>query len=128
ANVGAGGNVVTVSFTSPAVYPDIRVAEYSGIDGSNPLDVSATGSGSGTLSASAAVTTTNANDLIVGANLVLTTTTAAGSGFTSRVLPNPASATLGHRGAPPPGISSPRPPPPPAPPWTMQPAASRRHP
>ena len=35
----AGGNVLTVKFTSAAAYPDIRILEYSGIDPANPLDV-----------------------------------------------------------------------------------------
>src|SRR5262249_14231155 len=128
ANVAAGPNSVTVTFTSAAVYPDVRVAEYSGIDTSNPLDVSATGSGNGTLSASAAVTTTNANDLIVGANLVLTTTTAAGAGFTSRVISNPDSDILEDRVVPATGGYSATAPLFPGAPWIMQLAAFRRHP
>jgi hypothetical protein len=34
----AGGNVVTVKFTSAANYPDIRLLEYSGVDPAKPLD------------------------------------------------------------------------------------------
>ncbi|HEX4387014.1 MAG TPA: fibronectin type III domain-containing protein [Steroidobacteraceae bacterium] len=128
ANVAAGSNSVTISFTSAAAYPDVRVAEYSGIATSNALDVTATGSGNGTLSASAAVSTTNANDLIVGANLVLTTTTAAGAGFTNRVITNPDSDILEDRVVTATGSYSATAPLIPGSPWIMQLAAFRRHP
>jgi hypothetical protein len=35
----AGGNTVTVQFDAPAIYVDMRIAEYSGIDVANPVDV-----------------------------------------------------------------------------------------
>ena len=57
-------------FNTAAKYPDLRIAEYSGIDPTNPVDVVAAAQGTGTLSNSGSVTTTNANDLLVGANLV----------------------------------------------------------
>jgi len=31
-----GGNAVTVTFTAPATYPDVRILEYSGVDQNNP--------------------------------------------------------------------------------------------
>ena len=43
----APNNVVTVQFSSPVPYPDVRVAEYSGLDTANPLDTSASAGGSG---------------------------------------------------------------------------------
>ena len=86
AAAAAGANVVTVTFSTAAVYPDIRILEYSGADPSNPVDVTAAGSGTSSTSASASATTTNATDLIFGANIVATTTTSPGSGFTKRLL------------------------------------------
>ena len=85
----AAGNAVTVTFSIAAKYPDIRIAEYSGLDPVNPVDVTAAASGNSATSSSGAATTTNANDLLVGANLVQTTTTGAGSGFTSRLITQP---------------------------------------
>ncbi len=85
----AGSNTVTVNFSVAAAFPDIRILEYSGIDTTNPLDVSAAASGNSATSTSAAVTTTNANDLIVGANMVSTLTSGPGAGFTSRVITSP---------------------------------------
>jgi hypothetical protein len=35
----SGTNAVTVNFSAPAAYPDIRVLEYSGVDPLNPVDV-----------------------------------------------------------------------------------------
>jgi fibronectin type 3 domain-containing protein len=85
----AGGNVVTVTFSTVAKNPDIRILEYKGADPNNPVDVSAAASGSSALSSSGSVTTTNARDLLFGANLVQTETSGPGSGFTSRILTSP---------------------------------------
>jgi hypothetical protein len=78
-----------VTFDATAQNPDVRVAEYRGINPSNPVDVTAAASGNSSLSDSGSVTTTNAHDLLVGANLVLSGTTGAGPGFTSRVITHP---------------------------------------
>jgi RHS repeat-associated protein len=90
-NVAAavGGNTVIVNFSQAAQFPDIRILEYGGIDTTSPVDVTAGASGTGTTSDSGAATTGNANDLIFGANTVTSTTTAAGTGFTSRVITSP---------------------------------------
>ncbi len=85
----AGYNKVTVTFGSSADYADIRIAEYSGIDTSNPLDATAQASGNGELSDSGWLTTTANNDLLVAANLVQTATVAAGSGYTNRIITSP---------------------------------------
>ncbi|PYX11846.1 MAG: hypothetical protein DMG84_23065 [Acidobacteria bacterium] len=89
AGAAAGVNSVTVTFAPAANFPDIRIAEYSGLDPVNPLDVAAGALGSAATSSSGAVTTTNANDLLVGANLVQTLTTGPGSGYTNRVITSP---------------------------------------
>jgi hypothetical protein len=78
-----------VTFASPAWSADIRILEYSGVDPVNPVDVTAASSGNSTSTSSGSVTTTNANDLLFGANLVQTTTTGPGSGFTRRLLTSP---------------------------------------
>jgi IPT/TIG domain len=80
----AGANTVTVTFSAAARHPDIRIAEYSGIDTANPLDTSAGAQGNTATSDSGPAATTNANDLLVGGNTVQSTTTAPGTGFTSR--------------------------------------------
>jgi hypothetical protein len=82
----AGANTVTVTFSTAAIYPDIRILEYGGLDPANPVDVAAASSGNSATSSSGSVNTTNANDLIFGANLVQTGTTGPGSGFTKRLL------------------------------------------
>ena len=76
----ANSNTVTVQFNVPAIYPDIRILEYSGLDTVNPVDVTAAATGTNASSNSGAVTTTNANDLIFGANLVQTQHQRAGYG------------------------------------------------
>ena len=82
-------NVVTVRFTVPAVFADIRVAEYSGIDRVNPVDVVAIGSGTGTLGATSFVRTTKANAVILGAGTVTSHHTGSGPGFAKRVITSP---------------------------------------
>ena len=88
-NILSGANSVTVTFSGSANAPDIRIAEYSGVDRSNPVDTFAAAQGNSGVSDSGPLATANSNDLIVGANLVATTTTGAGSNFTSRVITNP---------------------------------------
>ncbi|MGH9400513.1 MAG: choice-of-anchor D domain-containing protein [Terriglobia bacterium] len=89
ASAAAGANAVTVTFSTAAAYPDIRILEYSGADLSNPVDVTAARSGSSATSTSGSATTTNATDLIFGANIVTTTTSGPGSGFAQRLLSSP---------------------------------------
>ena len=91
-NIGAalaGANLVTLSFNAAVASPDIRILEYSGVDPVNALDVSAAATGNSATSTSGAVLTTNAMDLLVGANVVWTRTTAPGSGFTQRMITSP---------------------------------------
>ena len=85
----ANTNTVTVQFSGAAIYADIRILEYSGLDASNPVDVAAAATGTTATSSSGAATTTNGNDLIFGANTVSTTTSGPGSGFTKRVITTP---------------------------------------
>src|SRR5260370_592347 len=59
ASAAAGANVVTVTFSSPATYPDIRILEYLGADPNNPVDVVAAGNGNSATSDSGAITTSN---------------------------------------------------------------------
>jgi chitodextrinase len=82
-------NSVTVRFTTPQPYPDVRIAEYAGLATSNPVDAVSAAVGSGTLSDSGVATTVNSTDLLVAANLVTTTTTGAGAGFTARLITSP---------------------------------------
>jgi Galactose oxidase-like, Early set domain/Bacterial Ig domain len=86
---GAGANVVTVRFSVAAVYPDVRIAEYSGLDTVNPLVGGVGASGTSATSNSGALTTSVPNVLLVAANVVETTTTGPGTGFTSRMIAVP---------------------------------------
>ena len=85
----AGANRVTVVFSPAAAYPDIRILEYRGIDSVNAVDVTAGAVGNSASSNSGAVTTTNANDLLFGANMVATSTSGAGAGYTNRIITYP---------------------------------------
>ena len=89
AGAATNANVVTVKFDTPAVYPDIRVFEYSGVDPANPVDVVAVGSGTGTSSATSTVTTTAAGALLFSAGTTRTRHTGPGPGYTTRVITSP---------------------------------------
>ncbi len=89
AGAAANGNTVTVKFSVAAAYPDIRVLEYSGLDTVSPVDVVAAATGNSASSNSGSATTVNTTDLIFGANIVQTSTNAAGTGFTQRVITSP---------------------------------------
>jgi hypothetical protein len=117
-----------VAFNASVAYPDIRILEYSGLDTTSPLDVTAAATGNGTSASSGAATTTYANDLIFGADLTVTYTSGAGAGFTSRVITDPDSdiaedkivtATGSYAATAPIGLAGA---------WIMQMAAFRKHP
>ena len=44
-DIKGGSNVVTVAFDQPAMYVDLRVAEYSGLSQSNSFDIGASSTG-----------------------------------------------------------------------------------
>jgi hypothetical protein len=77
---------VTVKFNQAAAYPDVRILEYSGVDPSSPLDVTAAATGKGTSASSGSATTTSANELIFGAGNSFDRFTAPGSGWVQRIL------------------------------------------
>jgi hypothetical protein len=85
-NIAAGSNTVTVTFNQAAIWVDVRVLEYSGLSTTSPLDVTAGAAGTGTSASSGAATTTAANELIFGAGMTSTRFTAAGTGFTARII------------------------------------------
>jgi hypothetical protein len=89
ASATANGNAVTVSFSAAAAAPDVRILEYSGLNPTSPLDVTAAAVGNSTTSSSGTATTTSASELLVGANMVFTRTKGPGAGFTSRIITKP---------------------------------------
>jgi len=88
-DAAAGANTVTVRFSNPAVYPDIRILEYRGADPSSPVDGSAAQSGNSSMSSSGTLKTTNATDLLLAANTVTSHVTGPGGAFVSRLLTYP---------------------------------------
>jgi glucose/arabinose dehydrogenase len=84
-NIAAGTNTVRATFaTSITAWADMYIHEYSGLDKSAPLDVSAAAVGTTSAMSSGTATTTNASDLIFGAGASTGTVSAAGAGFTTR--------------------------------------------
>ncbi len=86
-NIKGGANTTTVAL-SGSKYMEVHLYDYSGLDTSSPLDVSATPqTGTSVTGTSGTLTTSNANDLLFGFfhsdNKVTNT---AGSGFTGRTL------------------------------------------
>jgi hypothetical protein len=89
-SAAAGANAVKVQFNQAAGYPDIRIAEYRGVDATNPVDRTVAAQGDSASSSSGAITTTAANDLLVGGNLsAVGLTTGAGASFANRVVTVP---------------------------------------
>ena len=80
----AGANAVTVTYSNSVSYPEVKVAEYSGISTTSPFDGMVSASGTGTSLNSGSLTTTNANDLLVGSAIVYGSSTAADPNYTSR--------------------------------------------
>ncbi len=90
----AGANTVSVVASTAVPYPDIRIAEYSGIDTVNPLDGAIGAAGVGSLMDSGLMTTTNANDLLVAGNELEFATTDVGPGYTERLFTNDSSMLM----------------------------------
>src|SRR5438128_1030467 len=88
-SAAAAANIVTVTFSPAAAYPDIRILEYNGADLNSPVDVTAANTGNSSTTTSGSATTTNATDLLLGASMVATFTTGPGTGFTSSLLTSP---------------------------------------
>src|SRR6202041_831869 len=89
AAAAAGANIVSVTFSGSVPEADIRIQEYSGIDTVNPLDTAAGAAGSSLVANSGAIATTNANDLLVGADMILSGYAGAGPGYTARIITLP---------------------------------------
>ncbi|MGC2462498.1 MAG: fibronectin type III domain-containing protein [Steroidobacteraceae bacterium] len=89
AAAAAGANTATVNFSGSVPEADIRILEYSGLNTTSPLDVAVGASGTGTALSSGSVTTSNANDLLVGADMVLNSFAAVGTGYTARIITSP---------------------------------------
>ena len=81
-NIKGGGpsNAVTVTFNPAAAFPDVRVAEYSGLDPTSPLDKASGTAGTGG-SASSGPITVAASELVVGAGTTDGAFTDSGTGF-----------------------------------------------
>jgi hypothetical protein len=88
ATAHAAANVVTVTFSGLASFPDIRILEYSGLDTVNPVDTFAGAVGNSATSTNLTLQTTAAADLLVAANTVQSSSS-AGSGFTLRMNTSP---------------------------------------
>jgi hypothetical protein len=74
--------------------------EYAGLDTTNPFDRAASASGTTVLANSGNVTTTTAVELVFGAGTTVRTFTAAGTGFTTRIITSPDGDIAEDRNAP----------------------------
>ena len=87
--IAANTNTVTVKFSTAAQFVDLRASEYGGLDTTAPFDKSASGSGNSNNATTPSVTTTFANELVFGAGDTSGFFTAAGTGFTKRIITTP---------------------------------------
>jgi hypothetical protein len=85
----AGKNTVKVTFSGDALGPDLRIAEYSGLDPNNPVDVTKSNSGSNNSATSGSATTTAANTVLFAAGISSSAYGNATNEFTTRVLTQP---------------------------------------
>ena len=88
-NIKGGTNSITVQFTQPATYVDLRAGEYSGLWLSNAFDAGASAGGVGALADSGPVNLQATNELLFGAGMTANQFTSAGVGFTQRVITTP---------------------------------------
>jgi hypothetical protein len=90
----AGGNQVTVTFNQPTAYVDLRITEYSGLRQTNPFEAGVSATGNGSTASTASLTTTAPSELLFAAGMTGAVFTAAGSGYTSRVITAPDGDTV----------------------------------
>jgi hypothetical protein len=88
-NIHAGADAVTVTFSQPAIYVDLRVAEYSGLSQSNPFDAGASATGVSASADSGPATISSTNELLFGAGITATTFSGPSGGFSQRVITSP---------------------------------------
>jgi len=81
----ANQNTVTVTFSSAANAPDVRIAEYQGLDRTNSIDLTSGGQGNGDYTDSGGIITTNNYDLLVGASYTGAADSAPGFLFNLRL-------------------------------------------
>ena len=86
---------MTVTLNAPTRFVEVRIAEYSGLDRTNPLDVSS--SGTSQTANSGPVTTTSANELLVASGTTQTLFNGSGSGYTLRTITQPNGSILQDR-------------------------------
>jgi hypothetical protein len=86
ARTAAGRNTVNVSFSTAVAHADVRVAEYHGIDGRQPLDVAVGEAGYSEIATSGPATTSNANDLLVAGTVTAQGVTGPGASYTQRLM------------------------------------------
>jgi hypothetical protein len=90
-------NAVTVTLNAPTRFVEVRIAEYSGLDRTNPLDVNSSASGTSQTANSGPVTTTSANELLVASGTTQTFFNGSGSGYTLRTITQPNGSILQDR-------------------------------
>ncbi|MFL6604625.1 MAG: fibronectin type III domain-containing protein [Steroidobacteraceae bacterium] len=82
AGAAAGANTISVTFSGPVSYPDVRILELKGIDTTSPFDVGVGAYGNGTALNSGGLTTTGPNELLVASGYVQHTQNGVGAGYT----------------------------------------------
>lgn len=87
---------MTVTLNAPTRFVEVRIAEYSGLDRTNPLDVNSSASGTSQTANSGPVTTTSANELLVASGTTQTVFN-AGSGYTLCTITQPNGSILQDR-------------------------------
>jgi hypothetical protein len=90
-SAAAAANSVTVTFNGATTSAGIKIAEYSGLSTTNPVDVSVGHAGGVTqltTVSSGTANTSNAHDLLVGADTTDTFTNGPGAAYTSRIFTN----------------------------------------
>jgi hypothetical protein len=75
-------NTITAKFGAAVNSPDLRVAEFSGLSATSPLDVTAGANGKSATASSGAATTTTGRELLFGAGMTTDLYMAANNGFT----------------------------------------------
>jgi hypothetical protein len=84
-----GTNQVTVTFTQPAVFADLRITEYARVRSVNPFDGGVSANGSGANATTGPVAVPASSELCFAAGMTGAVFTGPGPGYASRVITSP---------------------------------------
>jgi len=85
----AATNLVSVAFSQPAAFVDLRITEYTGLRQTSAFDSGVSATGTGSAASTGSVSTASASELLFAAGMTGTVFNTPGPGYASRTITSP---------------------------------------